>query len=71
MTNPTVEQLNVAAHVEAKSQEMTVPTNQVANQAEVVIADQVVANDLPFTALAKVRKTFRPTNTMHNYLFNK
>ena len=69
MTNPTVEQLNVA-HVEAESQEMTVPTNQVANQAEVVIADQVVANDLPFTALVKVCKTFRPTNTMHNYLFN-
>ena len=71
MTNPTVEQLNVAAHVEAKSQEMTVPTNQVANQAEGVIADQVVANSLPFTAMAKAHKTFRPTSVMHNYILKK
>ena len=70
-TNPAVEQVNVVTHVEVEAQEMTVPTNQVANQAEGVIADQVAAISFPFTALAKVRKIFRPLNTMHNYLYKK
>ena len=68
---PAEEQVNALAQVNVDQQEITVPTNQVANQAEGVIADQVVANSLPFTAMAKVHKTFRPTSVMHNYILKK
>ena len=71
MTNPTVEQVNVVTHGGIETQEMTVPTNQAANQPEWVIADQVAANSFPFTALAKVHKIFRPVRAMRNYLYKK
>ena len=71
MMPPAEEQVNALAQVNVDQQEITVPTNQVANQAEGVIADQVAAISFPFTALAKVRKIFRPLNTMHNYLYKK
>ena len=71
MMNHTVDQVNATTNFELETQEMTVPTNQVANQAEGVIADQVVACALPFTAMAKVLKTFRPTSVMHNYILKK
>ena len=40
---PAEEQVNALAQVNVDQQESTVPTNQVANQAEGVIADQVAA----------------------------
>ena len=68
MTFPTVDQVNVTTHVEVETQEMTSPAKPVPNQAKVAIASEVVAKYLPYTAKAKLCKTYRPTEMMHYHL---
>ena len=68
MTNPTLDQVNSTTHVEIGTQDLNLPVDPVLTEAELVIAEQVAADLLYHTTIAKVLKMFRPTDTMHNHL---
>ena len=65
---PAQAQVDALAEPNVAPQELTAADDPALSQAEIVVAGQVAADSLPFTALAKERRTFRPTDTMFNHL---